>query len=330
MFAPESFTAAAMMTALTLYALLGGADFGGGILELFLYGKSGVEGRKLIANAIGPVWEANHVWLILVIVLLFVCFPPAFAAIMTTLFVPLSFLLIGIIFRGTLFVLRSYVIQRQQIISRFFSLTSLVTPFFLGVVIGGVSSGTLNLETKSLADSLSLCLHPYPMALGVLTVILFSFLAAVYLTLETDKKELQDLFRLRGIILLVLLVPVALVVFFLARTGAPRIFLELSGSVWSVPLFLLTFGTTVVTALSLVKRRFRIAQLGAGALTVFILWGWGLAQFPMLLVPDLTIYNTAAPTITHQLVLIALGGGAIVLFPSLYTLFKVFKWDSRG
>src|SRR5882672_2731226 len=134
-----------MIAALILYALLGGADYGGGVWDLFAFGKRAPQQRALIAKAIGPVWEANHVWLILVIVILFTAFPPAFAAISTALHIPLTLLLLGIVLRGTTFTFRSYDVQRRC--SLVFSIASVITPILLGITLGAISSGTIRVET---------------------------------------------------------------------------------------------------------------------------------------------------------------------------------------
>ena len=141
-----------MIASLVLYALLGGADYGGGVWDLFAFGSRAREQRKLIADAISPVWEANHVWLILVIVILFTAFPPAFAAIATALHIPITLLLIGIVLRGTAFTFRTYDIQRDDVQRRWsimFSIASIITPILLGTTLGAIASGTVRVENGS-------------------------------------------------------------------------------------------------------------------------------------------------------------------------------------
>ena len=142
----ETITAGVMIISLVFYALLGGADYGGGVWDLFAFGKRAKEQRELIGDAIGPVWEANHVWLILVIVILFTAFPPAFAVIATALHIPLTLLLIGIILRGTAFTFRTYDVQRDNVQRRWglvFSIASIITPILLGITLGAIASGTI-------------------------------------------------------------------------------------------------------------------------------------------------------------------------------------------
>src|SRR5260370_2384283 len=145
----ETIIAAVMIAALMIYALLGGADYGGGVWDLFAFGKRAPAQRALIANGVGPVWEANPVWLILVIVVLFTAFPPAFAAISTALNIPLTLLLIGIVLRGTTFTFRAHDVKRDDVQHRWsllFSIASIITPVLLGVVLGAIASGTIRVE----------------------------------------------------------------------------------------------------------------------------------------------------------------------------------------
>src|SRR5712671_4127989 len=191
-----------MIASLILYALLGGADYGGGVWDLFAFGKRAPEQRALIAKAIGPVWEANHVWLILVVVILFTAFPPAFAAISTALHIPLTLLLIGIVLRGTTFTFRTYDLQRDDVQRRWslvFSIASIITPLLLGITLGAIASGTIRVENDVLVSGFfNSWLAPF--AVGFFALSLFAFLAAVYLTVETDDRELQEDFRLRALV----------------------------------------------------------------------------------------------------------------------------------
>jgi cytochrome d ubiquinol oxidase subunit II len=196
----ETIIAGVIIASLIIYALLGGADYGGGVWDLFAFGKRAPEQRKLIAEAIGPVWEANHVWLILVIVVLFTAFPPAFAAISTALHIPLALLLIGIVLRGTTFTFRHYDAQRDDVQRRWslaFSIASIITPMLLGVTLGAIASGTIRVVNGVVVSGFfSSWLAPFPFAVGFFALSLFAFLAAVYLTLETPDSVLQEGFRL--------------------------------------------------------------------------------------------------------------------------------------
>jgi cytochrome d ubiquinol oxidase subunit II len=323
--------AGAMMVSLTFYALLGGADFGGGVWDMFASGPRKQAQRELIAEAIGPVWEANHVWLILVVVLLFTAFPPAFAAIATALHIPLTLMLIGIVLRGSAFTFRSYdkrTDDTQRRWGRIFSMTSLITPVLLGVVVGAISSGRIRSEYSEFASAFVYpWLAPFPFAVGLFALALFAFLAAVYLTIEAGDEALREDFRLRALGSAVAVGVMALVVFLLSGAGAPPIRHWLTRSPWTWPMQISTAVFAVGAILALWTRRYRWARFCAAAQTTLILWGWGAAHYPYLVAPDLTIYNSAAPAITLRLVGWALLAGSVLLFPSLYYLFRVFKWS---
>jgi cytochrome d ubiquinol oxidase subunit II len=325
----ETIIAGVIVAALILYALLGGADYGGGVWDLFALGRRAPEQHALIANAIGPVWEANHVWLILVIVILFTAFPPAFAAISTALHIPLTLLLIGIVLRGTTFTFRSYDVQRDDVQRRWslvFSIASIITPVLLGVTLGAIASGTVRVENGQVVSGFfSSWLAPFPFAVGFFALSLFAFLAAVYLTLETQDYQLQEDFRLRALIAGVGVALLAGIVFLLAGTGAPTVRAGISRSWWALALHLFTAVFAVGAFYFLWARKYRLARVCAAAQLTLILLGWALAQFPHLLEPDITIASAAAPRITLQLLLGALAAGALVLFPSYYYLFRVFK-----
>jgi cytochrome d ubiquinol oxidase subunit II len=325
----ETIIAGVMVGSLVLYALLGGADYGGGVWDLFAFGPRAREERKLIAEAISPVWEANHVWLILVVVILFTAFPSAFAAIATALHIPITLLLIGIVLRGTAFTFRTYDVQRDDVQRRWsivFSIASIITPILLGTALGAIASGTIRVENGAVTSGFFRSwLAPFPLAVGFFALALFAFLAAVYLTLEAHERKLQEDFRMRAIIAGVAVGLLALTVFILAKTGAPTVRAGISRSWWALGLHLLTAIFATSAFITLWTRRYRLARVCAAAQVTLILLGWAFAQFPHLVEPDLTISSAAAPQITLQLLLGALAAGAILLFPSYYYLFRIFK-----
>lgn len=326
----ETIIAGVMIASLVLYALLGGADYGGGVWDLFAFGPRARRQRTLIAEAIGPVWEANHVWLILVIVILFTAFPPAFAVIATALHIPITLLLIGIVLRGTAFTFRSYDSQRDDVQRRWslvFSIASIITPILLGTTLGAIASGTIRVEngmvTSGFFDS---WLAPFPFAVGFFALALFAFLAAVYLTVEAEEdRELQEDFRRRALIAGVVVGVLALTVFVLAGTGAPTVRAGISRTSWALGLHFLTAVAALSAFFTLWIRRYKVARVCAAAQVTLILLGWAFAQFPHLVEPDVTLWSAAAPQITLQLLLGALVAGALLLFPSYYYLFRIFK-----
>lgn len=322
--------AGAVFVALTAYVLMAGADFGGGVWDLFALGARRERQRALIADAIGPIWEANHVWLILAVVLLFVCFPPVFARLSVTLHIPLTLMLVGIVLRGSAFTFRSYDSQRDDVQRRWslvFSISSVVTPVLLGVSAGTIAAGRIpHRPSGTFADAyLTPWLTPFPWAIGVLTLGLFAYLAAVYLTVEADDAALRDDFRARAFAagIAVFLAAVATLAF--ARTEAPAIWTGLVRSAWA-PAYQGAVAVPAVLAFwALWSRRFRLARAVATVQATLILWGWALIQYPEMLPGLLTIEQAAAPAVTLKLVLGALVAGFIVLVPSLVFLFRLFK-----
>ena len=321
--------AGVMLIALNAYVLTGGADFGGGVWDLLASGPSRDEQRSLIEQSIAPIWEANHVWLILVIVVLFTAFPPAFAAISTALHIPLTLLLIGIVLRGTTFTFRAHDVKRDDVQRRWslvFSIASIITPLLLGIVLGAIASGTIRVENGVVVSGfLKSWLAPFPVGVGFFALSLFAFLAAVYLTVEASENELQDDFRLRALIAGIAVGILALTVFILAGTGAPTVRAGISRSWWALALHLSTAVVAVGAFYTLWTRKYKVARICAVAQVTLILVGWALAQFPYLVEPDMTIYSAAAPRATLQLLFVALAAGVLVLFPSYYYLFRIFK-----
>jgi cytochrome d ubiquinol oxidase subunit II len=327
-----------VMVALNAYVLLAGADFGGGVWDFFARGDRRQAQRDLISHAIAPIWEANHVWLILVIVLLFTCFPAAFSTIAILLHVPLTLMLLGIVLRGSAFIFRSYGSERdtaQQRWGRVFAIASIATPVLLGMCVGAVATGAVGATRLSPSGSFaSQFIRPwltmFGAGVGLLALALFSFLAAVYLTVEAEGTELQEDFRTRALWAAGAVFVIAFGVLALSWTEAPMVRQMLMAGPWALPLHIVT-GIAAVTAIAaLWTRRFRLARVAAAAQVTFILWGWAAAQYPYVLPPTLTIEAAAAPDRTLVLILWALAAGACILLPSLYYLFRVFKMQRRG
>jgi cytochrome d ubiquinol oxidase subunit II len=322
--------AGVVIVALNAYVLLGGADFGGGVWDLLARGPRRDRQRDLIAHAIGPVWEANHVWLILIIVLLFTCFPPVFARLSIALHIPLTLMLVGIVLRGSAFTFRSYggddePAQRRW--GRTFASASLVTPLLLGMSFGAIAAGRVAVPTGGsfVAGYLLPWLSPFTLSVGCFTLVLFAFLAAVYLTLETEDPGLRDDFRARALGAGLALFVTAMSTLGLAWRNAPLVWRGLVVAPFAVPVHLATGISASLALWALWTRRYRLARLAAAAQASLILWGWALAQYPWMLPPSLSITDAAAPAITLKLTLGALVLGAAVLLPSLAYLFRVFK-----
>lgn len=320
-----------ILLALTAYVLFGGADFGGGVWDLLASGPNRKRQRRLIAHAIGPVWEANHVWLILAVVLLFTCFPAAFARLSIVLHIPFTLVLLGIVLRGSAFTFRSYGGEREAEATwgRMFAVASLVTPVLLGVAVGAVASGAVGAAGTGKGETFVAAyvepwLTPFAFAVGMFALACFAFLAAVYLTHEAREPDLQNDFRRRALSAGVAVFVTAALGLVLSRQ-VPLVGERLMAARWAAPFHVLTGAAAVTAFAALWTRRYRLARVAAAVQVTCILWGWGLAQFPYLVPPDLTIAAAAAPAITLELALGAVAGGAVLLFPSLFYLMKVFK-----
>ena len=277
-------------------------------------------------DAIGPVWEANHVWLIVAIVLVFTGFPRAFAAVSTYLHIPLLLVLIGIVLRGSAFVFRAYGpddARHERFWGRVFAIASTATPFFLGVIVGALTEGRLPASPGGsfVAVYVAPWLTPFSLSVGLFALVLFGYLAAVYLTLEADDAEERAAFRKRALLsgaavgVLAALVPLL---------SAPDVREALIASAWAVPLHVATGASALAAFAFLWLERYELARLAAAAQVVFILWGWALAQYPYAIRPHLTLADAAAPANVQVLLLQVLGVGAVILIPSLLYLFGIF------
>jgi cytochrome d ubiquinol oxidase subunit II len=321
-----------MWASLTVYALLAGADFGAGAWDL-LSGRTGPGARRraLIEHAIGPVWEANHVWLIFVLVLMWTAFPPLFAAVSSTLYIPLTLVALGVIARGSAFAFRKAVTEvwPQRIFGAAFAFSSLVTPFFLGAVAGGVASGRVppGLARGNVVTS---WLNPTSVLSGALAVATGMYLAAVYLTADARRSGQPDLaaeFRRRALAaggVAGLLAAAGLVV---VHADAPRLWAGLSGP--ALPLVVASAAAGVASLALLAARRYLLVRVTAALAVATVLWGWGAAQYPHLL-PGLTVGQAAAGQASLQATTISVGVGIVLLVPSLAWLFLLFQRTERS
>jgi len=318
-----------LLAALIFYVTAGGADFGGGVWDLLAIGPRATQQRAAITKAIGPIWEADHVWLILVVVILFTAFPIAFGAMMTALHIPITLMLIGIILRGAGFIFRKYDSKASEVQRRWsalFGAASFFTPLVQGVTLGALSSEEIRVvDGKVTTGFFAGWLTPFACVSGLLVLTVCAFLAATYLTADpSGEPEVRNDFRRRALWSGGLLLAIVLLLPLGARNGAPQFFQGLAN--WmAIVIALGITASAIVAFLSLWTRRFALARIAAIAEVTLILIGWGWAQYPQLIAPDITIYNSSAPTTTLRLLFIALLLGAIVLFPSLAYLYYIFK-----
>jgi len=324
---PENIIALIMVLSLIIYVLTGGADFGGGVWDLLARGKRATAQRNLIANVLAPIWEANHIWLILLIVLMFVAFPKVYTTILTFLHFPTTIMLFGIVLRGSAFVFRKYDTERdrnKKLWSMVFAIGSIIAPFFLGLILGAIT-----IEQPNLKNLFSSWLRVFPIFTGLLTVVICAYLAAVYLILETSDHELKEDFRLRAIISGFILVIMVILGPVLAYFEVGNLFYELVESEFSLPLQLLTAMASFLALYSLIKRKYQWARVFAILQIVLILFGWMITQYPDFITGHVSIADAAAPENILIATLVVLGVGSLILAPSFIYLFTVFFGKNR-
>jgi cytochrome d ubiquinol oxidase subunit II len=319
---------ALMFVGLTAYALFGGADFGAGVWDLLAGGtRRGEPQRRLIEHAIAPVWEANHVWLIFVLVVLWTAFPTAFAALASTMYIPLTLAAFGMIARGSAFAFRKTVseLALRRFYGAAFAFSSVVTPFFLGAIVGGVASGRVPPGIAA-GDIFTSWLNPTSILGGVLAVGVCAFMAAVLLCREAERegaREVAEQMRDRALISAMAVGVVAVIGIAVLYIDAPRLFAGLTGR--GLPLMLLSALAGLASIVLLFRRRYVRARLTAAVAVTAVLWGWAAAQYPYLLAPYLTVRDAAAGRTTLVAMLITLLVGTLLLVPALVYLYALFQ-----
>jgi cytochrome d ubiquinol oxidase subunit II len=313
---------------ISAYVLFGGADFGAGLWDLLAGGpEAGARRRARIEHSIGPVWEANHVWLIFALVVTWTAFPTAFAAIMATLYVPLLAVAFGIIMRGSAFAFRKSVddLSLRRLFGAAFALSSVVTPFFLGTVVGGIASGRVPAEIGR-GEVLGSWLNPSGVLAGVLAVGVCSYLAAVYLCADARRAHEDDLaegFRRRAMLMGVLVGVVALGGIAVLHQDAPRLFDRLTHL--ALPLIGASAALGVASLILLGLRRYVAVRVTAALAVVAVLWGWAVGQYPELLGTHLSLEEGAAPAATLRALIVSLSVGTVLVLPSLLLLYSLFQ-----
>jgi cytochrome bd ubiquinol oxidase subunit II len=319
----STFAAVVLFVGVVAYAVLGGADYGAGFWDLTAGGaERGREPRHLVDQSLAPVWEANHVWLVFCLVMLWTGFPVAFAAIMTTLYVPLGLAALGIVVRGSGFAFRKVFVrtEQQRVVGAAFAGSSVLTPFFLGAVAGGIASGRV--PTRGHGDPLTSWLNPTSLLGGVLAVLACAFTAAVFLTAEARRRDEPDLerwFRLRAQVTAVVTGVVALAGIAILRADAPRLF---SGLLSRGLVLVVLSGLCGLGALALVRRAApRVVQALAVTAVGAVVAGWGVAQYPYLLGTHLSIAQAAAPAPTLVALTVVAAAALVLVVPSMALLF---------
>jgi len=313
-----------MVAGLTAYALLAGADFGGGLWDLLARGRDAGDQRALVAGSLGPVWEANHVWLIFVIVALFSGFPAAFGVVGSTLEVPLVGALLGIVLRGAAYVYRAYgggAAGPDHWWGRVFAAASVLTPFSLGVAGAALATGDL-----ATGDPFAPLRSAFGVVCGLFTVAVTAFLAAVYLCRDAAARpataHLVAGLRRRALAAAAVAGGLAAVLLPLLWADAPVVADRFAAR--SVPLVAASAAGGLGAIVLVWRRRFTAARLAAGLAAAGVLWGWAVAQYPDIVVGQATVDGTAAPAANLRALLIAIGAGMLLILPALLALFRLF------
>lgn len=324
--------------AILLYLVLGGADFGAGIIELFSTSTTRSRTRKAAYQAIGPIWEANHMWLIIAVVILFVGFPVIYSTMSTYLHIPLVIMLLGITARGTAFVFRNYdaiVDNMQAIYNRIFLYSSFITPLFLGIIAGSAVSGRVDPSATNFLDAyVFLWLNWFSVAIGLFTVALCGFLASIYLIGETNIKEDQQSFIRKAKIWNAIAVVCGALVF-------------IASMVEHIPLFTWILGNTVgltaviAASLSLIVMWYLVSngktivpRMLAGFQASMILLAISYVHFPDFLImkngEHLSLFKHQAPNATMNALGWALLIGGLFILPALFYLYYSFQKDRHA
>lgn len=327
----EVVVAAALFVGVVAYAVLGGADFGSGFFDLTAGdARAGAEVRTLVDHSIGPVWEANHVWLIYVLVMWWTAFPGTFAQAMDTLILPLLLALLGIVLRGASFAFRKYAatLRQAQVFGAIFATSSIITPFFLGTVAGAIASGRVPAEGRG--DLWESWLNPTSIFGGVIAVGACAFLAGVFLTADAQRggaADLADELRFRtllvgagtGVVVFAGLVPI--------MHDAPTLSDGLLGG-RAAPLIAVSGLAGAATLVLLWRRRYPLARLAAVAAVAAVVSGWGMGQYPWLLVDEVTIAEAAGAPATLEALLVAVGLAAVLVVPAMWYLFRLTQTEA--
>lgn len=313
----------------TFYALFGGADFGGGFWDLVAGGaERGERPRATIQRSLTPVWEANHVWLIFCLVVLWTAFPSAFYAVMTTLYVPITIAAFGIILRGSGFAFRKSIegLSGRRAAGAVFAISSLLTPFFMGTVVGAIAAE--NVPADGNGDAFSSWLQPLPLLVGALFVVGGAYLAAIFLVGDAKRAgepEMERYFERRALGAAVVAGALALAGLFLLDSEAGYVHDRLLDQ--GLPLVILSLLCGAAAIAVLIRGGRRPLRPLAGGAFVAVIWGWAVAQFPYLLPRGLRIDQAAAPDAALTVVLIVFGVAAVLVLPSLFLLYTLAQKD---
>jgi cytochrome d ubiquinol oxidase subunit II len=314
------------LAGLVLYVVLGGADFGAGFWQLVAgRGERAERIREHAHNSMAPVWEANHVWLIFVLVVMWTCYPEAFASIASTLAIPLFAAAIGIVFRGASYALRAGTSSARELtaIDTVFAISSVITPFALGTVVGGIASGRVPVGNAA-GDLWTSWFNATSLTIGVLAVVFSAYISGVFLAADAARNgdaEMEEAFRARAIVAGVIAGVVAAGALFVVHQDARMLYDELVHG--SALVVMIVSGLAGAATIALVwQRRYEWSRYSAAGAVTAVIVAWAIAQSPRLL-PGLPVRQAAAPHDTLVATVVAVVGGAVILFPSLALLFTL-------
>jgi cytochrome bd ubiquinol oxidase subunit II len=322
-----------LLVSVYLYCLLGGADFGAGILELTASRKSKERVKKMVTDAIAPIWEANHIWLIVAVVILFNGFPLVYTSISIALYIPVILLLLGIVFRGTAFTFRHYDAikdRSQHVYSVIFAYSSTVVTFFFGLIVGAIVSGKiLNNPSNFYEGYIYPWLNLFSISVGLFLCALFAFIASVYLVSEFTDDETRKEFLTKSKLANLFAVILGGMVFISSYIGNVGFTERFFSNPLSIAFIILATVTVPLLWMFLNRKKTWLSRITAGAQLLFILGAFYAVYFPSIIVigdgEDLSLINTAAPDTTLAYLGWALIVGSLLIFPSLFYLYKVFK-----
>lgn len=328
----EDLAAAVVALGMIGYAVFGGADFGGGIWTGLASGPRAQEQRDSISRAMGPVWETNHVWLILIVVALFTAFPSAFANVFTALLIPLLIAVTAVVFRATAFGFRHYAHGTEAGLPGMdlaFFMSSLFAPMAMGMCVGAVAGGHITIENGAVTSGLwEPWLRPFSIWCGFIAVAVCAYLMACYMTLRTTG-DLQEDFRARGLVAGIALGALVALALPFAYWDADRFWEQLQEP---APLALMAAAVVAYLASLLVLWRgwFVLVPPVAAGVVALLIAGWGVVLHPYLILPAERISDTAASDAMLKAFLIALPVGAVIVVPSLALLYLVFSGKTGG
>jgi cytochrome d ubiquinol oxidase subunit II len=329
---PATAVAMAMFLGVVAYALFAGADFGSGFYDLTAgFDERGSEIRTLVDSSIGPVWEANHVWLVYILVVWWTGFPATFAAATTTLFIPLSLALAGIVLRGASFAFRKYAetFAQARLFGVIFAASSVITPFFLGAAAGAIASGRVPAE--GYGDRIGSWLNPASIVGGCLAVVTCIFLAGVFLTADAARSGdavLAQRLRVRTLAVGIFTGVLVFAGLYPVTHDAPTLSHGLRTA--ASPLLALAAVAGITTVVLVYRERYALARIPAVAAVAAVVTGWGVGQYPWLLVDQVTIADGAGADSTLIGLLIVVGLAGVIVLPALIYLFRLTQQWNRA